>query len=194
MYRLKTIIFIGTNKSGSSREAIQAAEQMGYFTVVFTNNEKQLRQRNEYTDVHEMIFIDTNNISEMKNEINQLKSKGKEIKTIVSFIDSNVYRASILCDEFCQNRTSSKSIEIMENKEQTRTLLKNQPYTPNFFMIKPDETISIETINAQLHFPIMVKSPKSTGSKDVLLAKGNEQLDKTYCKLTGKESQMNPLF
>ena len=61
MDHLKTIIFIGTNKSGSSREAIKAAERMGYFTVVFTNNEKQLQQREEYTDVHEMIFIDTNN-------------------------------------------------------------------------------------------------------------------------------------
>ena len=148
---MKTIIFIGTNKSGSSREAIKAAEQMGYFTVVFTNNEKQLQQRKEYTDVHEMIFIDTNNISEMKKEINTLRSKGKEIKTIVSFIDSNVHRASTLCDEFCQNRTSTKAIEIMENKEQTRTFLKNQPYTPKFFVIKPGETISFETINAQLN-------------------------------------------
>ena len=75
MDHLKTIIFIGTNKSGSSREAIKAAEQMGYFTVVFTNNEKQLRQREEYTDVHEMIFIDTNNISEMKKEVNKLQIK-----------------------------------------------------------------------------------------------------------------------
>ena len=72
---MKTIIFIGTNKSGSSREAIKAAEQMGYFTVVFTNNEKQLQQREEYTEVHEMVFIDTNNISEMKKEINKLTIK-----------------------------------------------------------------------------------------------------------------------
>jgi hypothetical protein len=61
--RLKTIVFIGTNKSGSSREAIKAAEKTGYFTVLFTNNEKQVQQRKEYTDVHEMIFIDTKDLS-----------------------------------------------------------------------------------------------------------------------------------
>ena len=66
MNRLKTIIFIGTNKSGSSRDAIKAAEKLGYFTVVFTNNEKQLQQREEYTDVHEMIFIEKNTISKIE--------------------------------------------------------------------------------------------------------------------------------
>lgn len=186
MYRLKTIVFVGTNKSGSSREAIQAAERMGYFTVLFTKNEKQLRQRNEYLDVHEMIFVDTDNISEMKNEVNRLKSKGKDIKTIVSFIDSNVYQASILCDVFCPNRLSSRGIEIMENKEQTRNLLHDQPYTPKFLVIQPGEMDSLETLNAQLCFPIMVKSPKSTGSKDVLLAKGNEQLRKQIASLQEK--------
>ncbi|MFJ7933870.1 ATP-grasp domain-containing protein [Sporosarcina sp. NPDC096371] len=178
---MKTIIFIGTNKSGSSREAIKAAERLGYFTVVFTNKEKQLLQRNEYTDVHEMIFIDTSNISEMKKEIKRLQLNGKDIKTIVSFIDSNVHRASTLCEEFCESGTSSKAIAIMENKEQTRSFLKDQPYTPNFFVIKPGETI-----NVQFHFPVMVKSPKSTGSKDVLLAKRTEQLEKHIASLREK--------
>ena len=66
----------------------------------------------------------------MKKEINTLQSKGKEIKTIVSFIDSNVHRASTLCDEFCQNRTSSKAIGIMENKEQTRSFLNRSTLYP----------------------------------------------------------------
>ena len=130
---MKTIIFIGTNKSGSSREAIKAAEQLGYFTVVFTNNEKQMQQREQYMDVHEMIFVDTNNLSMMKEEINKLRLKGKEIKTIVSFIDSNVHNASILCEEFCDSYTSPNAIKIMENKEETRVSLKDQPYTPNIF-------------------------------------------------------------
>ncbi|WP_342511550.1 ATP-grasp domain-containing protein [Sporosarcina sp. FSL K6-1522] len=183
---MKTIIFIGTNKSGSSREAIKAAERLGYFTILFTNNEKQLRQRKEYTDVHEMIFLDTNNLSEMEKEIMVLQSKGKDIKTIVSFIDSNVHRASILCDAFCKNVTSSKAIGIMENKEQTRTFLNNQPYTPKFFVIKPGETIAFETITTQLDLPVVVKSPKSTGSKDVLLAKGKEQFEKHTANLLEK--------
>lgn len=183
MIYLKTIIFIGTNKSGSSREATRAAKEMGYFTVLFTNNEKQLQQRRAYPDIHKMILIDTSNIEDMKDEIYQLKKSGLEIKTIVSFVDPYVHIASTLCDEFCDNYTSSTAIEMMEDKEKTRNYLKNQPYSPKFLLIKPHE--SVET---DLEFPLIVKSPKSTGSKDVLLAKDSSQLNDHLRYLRNKNS------
>lgn len=172
MIYLKTIIFIGTNKSGSSREATRAAEKMGFFTVLFTNNEKQLQQRRAYPDIHKMILIDTSKIEDMKDEIYKLTKSGLEIKTIVSFVDPYVHIASILCDEFCDNYTSSTAIEMMEDKEKTRNYLKNQSYSPKFFLIKPHESVP-----TNLEFPLIVKSPKSTGSKDVLLAKDSIQLN-----------------
>ncbi|MFY0520789.1 ATP-grasp domain-containing protein [Lysinibacillus sp. UGB7] len=168
---MKAIIFVGTNKSGSSREAIKAAEKLGYLTVLFTNNEKQLQQRKAYPDIHKMIFIDTSNIEEMKDKIYDLFKTGLEIKTIVSFIDPYVHIASILCDEFCDNYTSSEAIEMMEDKEKTRNFLKNQPYSPEFYLIKPYESFTKE-----MDYPVIVKSPKSTGSKDVLLAVDQSQL------------------
>ncbi|QFF97655.1 ATP-grasp domain-containing protein [Psychrobacillus glaciei] len=183
---MKAIIFISTNKSGSSREAIRAAEHLGYFTILFTNNEKQIQQRQEYTDVHKMVSVNTNNLDKMREEISKLQTNGVDIKTIVSFVDPFVHTASILCDEFCHNYVSSKAIEIMENKEDTRLSLKDQPYTPNFFLIKPDESIPTKTICKQLDFPIIIKSPKSTGSKDVLLAEGEEQLEKHFDNLRNK--------
>jgi len=175
---LKTILFIGTNKSGSSRDVIIAAKRLGYYTVLFTNNEKQFQQREEYPDVHQMILIDTDNILEMKQEIKRLRSKGMDIKTIVSFIDSYVYSASLLCDEFCHNPFSSKAILLMNNKEETRQFLKDQPYTPVFKIIKPNEEISFEKLVPQFTFPVMVKSPNSTGSKDAMLAENADQLKK----------------
>ncbi|WP_438318267.1 ATP-grasp domain-containing protein [Sporosarcina sp. FA9] len=187
MNYLKTIIFINTNKSGSSRDAIHSAEQLGYFTVVFTNNEKQIRQREEYTNVHEMIFVDTTSITEMRDVIHTLKSRGMDIKIIISFIDSNVHIASILCDEFCQNTTSSKAIEIMENKEKTRSFFKSQQYTPKFHIIQSEQKPSIKAIRSDLNFPVIVKSPKSTGSKDVLFATGKKQLKKHIAKLRTKD-------
>lgn len=120
MIYLKAIVFIGTNKSGSSREATRAAEKLGYFTVLFTNNEKQLQQRRAYPDIHKMILIDTLNIERMKEEIDKLGKTGLEIKSIVSFVDPFVHVASMLCDEFCHNYASSTAIEMMEDKEKTR--------------------------------------------------------------------------
>jgi len=178
---LKTIIFIGTNKSGSSREATKAAEKLGYFTVLFTNNKKQLQQRKAYPDIHQMVLIDTSNIENMKVEIHNLIKFGLEIKSIVSFVDPFVHIASILCDEFCDNYTSSTAIEMMEDKEKTRNFLKNQPYSPKFFLLKPSEAVS-----NNFEFPLIVKSPKSTGSKDVLLANDSSELNKHLSYLRSK--------
>lgn len=132
MIYLKAIVFIGTNKSGSSREATRAAERLGYFTILFTNNEKQLQQRRSYPDIHRMILIDTLNIERMKEEIDKLGKTGLEIKSIVSFVDPFVHVASMLCDEFCHNYTSSSAIEIMEDKEKTRNYLKTNHTHQNF--------------------------------------------------------------
>jgi len=178
---LKAIVFIGTNKSGSSREATRAAERLGYFTILFTNNEKQLQQRRSYPDIHRMILIDTLNIERMKEEIDKLGKTGLEIKSIVSFVDPFVHVASMLCDEFCHNYTSSSAIEIMEDKEKTRNYLKNQPYSPKFSLMKPNEPIA-----KNLTFPLIVKSPKSTGSKDVLLATDADQLNNHLKALRSK--------
>jgi len=178
---LKAIVFIGTNKSGSSREATRAAERLGYFTILFTNNEKQLQQRRSYPDIHRMILIDTLNIERMKEEIDKLGKTGLEIKSIVSFVDPFVHVASMLCDEFCHNYTSSSAIEIMEDKEKTRNYLKDQPYSPKFSLMRPNEPIA-----KNLTFPLIVKSPKSTGSKDVLLATDADQLNNHLKALRSK--------
>jgi len=178
---LKTIIFIGTNKSGSSREATRAAEKLGYFTVLFTNTEKQLQQRKAYPDIHKMILIDTSNIEAMKDEIYTLIKTGLDIKSIVSFVDPFVHIASILCDEFCVNYTSSTAIEMMEDKEKTRIFLENHSYSPKFFLLKPNESVTND-----LEFPLIIKSPKSTGSKDVLLANNSSELKKHLSYLRSK--------
>lgn len=175
MNRLKTIIFIGTNKSGSSREAIKAAEQLGYFTVLFTQNENQINQRKEYLDVHEMIFIDTNNLSIMREELNKLRARGLEICSIVSFIDSFVYKASVLCEEFCKSFSSAHAIKVMESKEDTRLAMKYHPFTPQFLIIKPGQKALLNRKSHSFTYPVIVKSSNSTGSKDVLLANNMDQ-------------------
>lgn len=183
---LKTIIFIGTNKSGSSREALKAAERLGYFTVLFTNNDRQLEQREMYGDVHEMVLVNTESFDKMRNEINKLITAGKQIKSIVSFIDSNVYTASVLSNEFCHNKTSSKALKIMENKAKTTEFLKNQPYIPAFHVVMPGGTPSSKELFPKLKLPVIVKSSTSTGSKDVLFAKRKKHLRKHVAKLQEK--------
>lgn len=183
---MKTIVFIGVNKSGSSREAVKAAEKLGYFTVVFTNRERQLEQREQYPDVHQLVSVDINDIDVLHAEITSLQHKGHTITAITSFVDQYVHTASVLADEFCDNLLSTDAIFIMENKEETRQFLSDQPYTPVFLLIEKDDAISSVTFPDRLTYPVMVKCPKSTGSKDVIFAEKEEELKKSIVKLREK--------
>ncbi|HGH7177719.1 TPA: ATP-grasp domain-containing protein [Bacillus wiedmannii] len=174
---MDTIVFIETNKSGSSREAIKAAEKLNFFTVLLTKKTKFINERTMFPDVHQMIFTDINDYDNIITTIKKLNKSGKNIKGIFSFIDPYVYVAARLSEKFCSNIVSSKAIHHMENKILTRNVLKDLPISLNYLIYKPTESLSsFINKNNKINFPLIVKSPKSTGSKDVLLVKNKDQL------------------
>ena len=162
---MKTIVFIGTQKSGSSREAIKSAERLGYYTVLFTDRITFLEKRKEFHDVHLMRLCNLNNIEELKNSIRHLISQGLQICAIVSFVDSYCTTACKLADEFNVNRFSTEAINIMENKLLSRQVLSKSPYSPKFTSLSKDDVLLKELIHSYL--PLVMKSPNSCGSKDV---------------------------
>ncbi|OSM09590.1 biotin carboxylase [Bacillus toyonensis] len=174
---MDTIVFIETNKSGSSREAIKAAEKLNFFTVLLTKKTKFINERTIFPDVHQMIFTDINDYDNIITTIEKLNKSGKNIKGIFSFIDPYVYMAARLSEKFCSNIVSTKAIHRMENKILTRNVLKDLPISLNYSIYKPTESLSsFFKKNNKINFPLIVKSPKSTGSKDVLLVKNKDQL------------------
>lgn len=74
---MDTIIFIETNKSGSSREAIKAAEKLNFFTVLLTNKTKFIEERNIFPDVHQMILTDINDYDNIITIIEKIIKSGK---------------------------------------------------------------------------------------------------------------------
>jgi len=188
---MRTIVFIETNKSGSSREAIKAAERLGYFTVLFTNKQRFMHQRTEFPDVHQMIFVELSNYDELRKNINQLKQQGKQIKGILSFVHSYVHLAAVLAEEFCPSIVSTDSILIMENKVLTRELLKGHPNSPHYALYNPDDFSLEEFIDqAKDYFPLILKCPTSAGSKDVMLANNENQLKLAMQELLKKHEQI----
>ncbi|MHA4261705.1 ATP-grasp domain-containing protein [Bacillus cereus] len=174
---MDTIVFIETNKSGSSREAIKAAEKLNFFTVLLTKKTKFINERTIFPDVHQMILTDINDYDNIITIIRKLNKSGKNIKGIFSFIDPYVYVAARLSEKFCSNIVSTKAIHHMENKILTRNVLKDLPISLNYSIYKPTESLSsFFKKNNKINFPLIVKSPKSTGSKDVLLVKNKDQL------------------
>ncbi|WP_420491115.1 ATP-grasp domain-containing protein [Neobacillus drentensis] len=184
---MRTIIFIGLNKSGSSREAVKTANELGYYTVVFTNQEKQIQQRSEYKDVHQLILVDLSNIEEIKKQIDILLDRGNEIMIITSFVANYVQTASMLADEYCENYLSTEALAIMENKEKTRTFFTNQSFTPRFKLITKDMSMPFVLTNEILKFPVVVKCASSTGSRDVIFAENMMKLEKTVNMLRSKD-------
>ncbi|WP_336771226.1 ATP-grasp domain-containing protein [Bacillus bombysepticus] len=174
---MDTIIFIETNKSGSSREAIKAAERLNFFTVLLTSKTRNIEERILFPDVHQMIFTDITNYDTTLKIISNLKETGKNIKGIFSFIDSFVSLAARLSDKFCSNIVSTETIYHMENKILTRNILKDLPSSLNYSIYKPTGSLSsfLKKDN-KIKFPLVIKSPKSSGSKDVLLVKNKNQL------------------
>lgn len=133
---MRTMVFIGTSKSGSSREAIRAAERLGFYTVLFTRRKLNLEQRAEFSDVHELISIDLDDVPSMREKIKQLQKQGKIIEAIVSFVDGLVYTAAVLSEEFCHTDLSKEAILKMEDKIQTRNALQKTPFNMNYAIYK----------------------------------------------------------
>lgn len=183
---MRTIIFIGLNKSGSSREAVKAANELGYYTVVFTDQEKQIQQRSEYQDVHQLSLVDLTNIEEIKQQIHLLQQRGNEVVIITSFVAKYIQIASSLADEYCVNYLSTEALGIMENKEKTRSFFSNQPFTPRFKLITEDVQLPFAFSYQKLKFPVVVKCASSTGSKDVLFAANMRKLEDNVNKLRTK--------
>ncbi|MDQ0220312.1 ATP-grasp domain-containing protein [Peribacillus cavernae] len=183
---MNTIIFVGTNKSGSTREAIRAAERLGFFTVLLTDKQQFVQQRLEFPDVHQMIFTDLSNYELLKENIIKLEKRGNIIKSILSFIDPYVHLAATLAEEFCTSVVSSHSILNMEDKVLTRNLLKDFSMSPYFSIYSPNDSLRTFIHKQTGHLPLIVKSPVSAGSKDVLLANNKIQLRMSMKRLSNK--------
>ncbi|MFZ3589271.1 ATP-grasp domain-containing protein [Bacillus sp. DJP31] len=173
---MNAFVFIETNKSGSSRDAIKAAERLGYYTILFTSRKKLLHQRIEFYDVHEMIYINTLDEEEMIARLYRLESQGKIVRGILSFVDPFVHIATKLSTRFEIEGFTASAIEIMEDKVLTRMALKDCDESLHFEIYSNEGLLETFLDNSKLELPVIVKSPISTGSKDVILAETRTEL------------------
>ncbi|MCP3028971.1 ATP-grasp domain-containing protein [Halobacillus sp. A5] len=180
---MQTMVFIGTNKSGSSREAIKAAERLGYLTVLLTNQNKFLRKRTDFPDVHVMMLSDLTK-EHVIQCILELQHQGKQIVGILSFIETYVRIAAELSDEWKLSSFSAEAIKKMEDKIETHCVLQGVA-TPTFDVFHPENSLPA-FLNRHKEGKWIVKPPKSTGSNDVMLANNQMELEKAINELLKK--------
>lgn len=176
---MKTIIFVGSNKSGSSREALKAAARLGFFTVLLTDREIYLENRVDFPEVHQMILTDLTNENLLKVCIRGIQEQGKKVVAILSFIDPYVHVAAKLSKELNVTKVSPDPLEKMEDKVMTRELLKGLPVSPYFETYNKEDSLETFIARQKSSLPLIVKTPISSGSKDVLLVRDEKQL--TQC-------------
>jgi len=174
---MKTIIFIDTNKSGSSYEAIKFAKSMQYYTVLLTNRASFIKKRSEFQHVDLMESCNIDNIKKTKKIIKKLINDGLDVQAIVSFVDPYCYTASVLAQSFGLQHFSLDAISIMQDKIKSREMLDKSPYVPFFQKINSNENLEQETVEENL--PLVLKVPTSAGSKDVHKVQTYDQYEET---------------
>ncbi|PPA68941.1 ATP-grasp domain-containing protein [Jeotgalibacillus proteolyticus] len=188
-----TIIFIETTKSGSAREAIKAAQRLGYFTILFTRSEKFMNQRKEFPDVCQMIHLKELTEHGIRKEIIDLQQQKKVIKAVVSFMDPYVSLAARIMNELCYSEISVEAFEKMENKAETRKALRKNRATPCYNVFNPKDKLK-RFLTQEFTYPLIVKSPVSKASKDVYLVKNKLKLEKEMTKMLNCYPDQNILL
>lgn len=171
---MDTIVFIGTYKAGPSREAIKAAKRLGYQTVLFTNRSKYFNHKNEFPDVDQMFSTNFTNIENLRQQILKIVLEGQVIKAIISLIDPYVSIAAQLSRDFCGTNVSVSAFLKMENKIKIREALKGTSFNINYLTYSTSESHHNYLQQNILNFPLVIKLPNSTGSRDVYLVETPE--------------------
>jgi biotin carboxylase len=173
---MDTIIFIGTYKIGSSRDAIKAAKKLGYNIILLTASRRFLKKRSEFPEVDEIIYVAKMSYTNLYKKCMAIKQRGINIKLCISFIDFNVSKAAKLSSSLNLNEISTEALFKMEDKTRIRQALNKHPSNP-FYMVYNGQN-SIENIlqESKPHFPLILKPPVSHGSKDIFLIDTEEEL------------------
>lgn len=188
-----TILFIDTKKSGSSREAIKAADRLGYLTVLLTENRKFIVQRKEFSDVSQIIYLEKMTEDHIRTEYKRLQHQGRIIKAIISFVEPNVSIAAQLMNELCNSDISVEAFKKMEDKILTRSTLQKNATTPKYDVFHPKEELE-HFINKGHSYPKIIKSPVSGGSKDVYLVQNKFEMEKKIEKISKLYPNQNILI
>ena len=187
---MKTIVFIGCNNSGTSKEALKIATEMGYWVVLFTdkNNHRDLMEVDEILSIKNLFDEQL-----VMKKIAELQSGGKQICACVSFIDPYVSYSARLSNHLGIGKVSLESLKLMEDKIEIRETLKHLSISPLHRIIHPEKTIQSLKVELKPYLPLIIKASVSNGSRDVLMVETIGALEKAVVDLQKKHPNKNLL-
>jgi biotin carboxylase len=186
---MKSIVFLGSNKTGSSYEGIKAAKRLGYETILLTNRTIFVEEREDYYEIDDVRLLNMSDTDEILSTITDIYEEGKKVVCFISFLDEYVYLATLLTNTLCKTPLTYEPLQIMTDKILTRRYLAGKNYTPFFKVLSSTESIEDEINELKDQFPLIIKSPQSNGSKDVLLVENVWECKKGVKQLHRKNSE-----
>ncbi|MDQ0972924.1 biotin carboxylase [Neobacillus niacini] len=187
---MKSIVFLGTNKTGSSYEGIKAAKRLGFETILLTNRTIFVEEREEYREIDDVRLVNLSETDEILSAVTDLIEEGKEVVCFISFLDEYIYLAALLTNTLCNTPITYEPLQIMNDKILTRRYLARKEYTPFFKVLVSNDTIDDEINQLKDCFPLIIKSPQSNGSKDVILVENEWECRKGVKQLRRKNSEL----
>jgi biotin carboxylase len=192
--QMKTIVFIGCNNFGTSKEALTIAKEMGYFIVLLTNKKNHMINKCEFPDVDHFVFI-KDLLDEVKviDEMTFLKGTGKQICACISFVDPFVSYAAKLSEHLGLVQLSADSLYMMENKIRFREKLIGLSSSPFYVVFNHDQPVDQFVQRYKAFLPLILKPPASNGSKNVLLVDTTDTF-KDGIKFLQKKDPIHPIL
>lgn len=188
---MNSIVFIETNKYGSSIEGIKSAKMLGYYIHLITTRRQFFEQGfPEVDEIHLISVLEENILVQKIEKIREVQ----DIDIIISFIDPFVSLAAKLHNIFCNQNISQDAFGVMEDKILTRKYLQYKPNSPYYFILKKDELVKNLLSQIKQKYPLILKSPVSTGSKDVYLIHTENQMKNRINYLRRKNSEIDLLI
>jgi biotin carboxylase len=192
---MKTIVFIGSHKSGTSREALKVSKEMGYVTVLITDRSNLISQKDEFPEVDEMLYME--NLlekAELLNILHSLQQLGHHLSACLSLIDPFVSYASRISTELGLFPASVEALSIMENKANVREHLHHLPSSPFYSTLDMNESVFDLNQDQGDVWPLIIKPSVSNGSKHIMLAKTPSEFSEGINLIRRKHPDMNLLI
>jgi hypothetical protein len=142
--QMKSIVFLGTNKTGSSYEGIKAAKRLGFESILLTNRTIFVEEREEYREIDDVRLLNLSDTDEILSAVTDLIEEGKEVVCFISFLDEYIYLAALLTNTLCNIPLTYEPLQIMTDKILTRRYLARKEYTPFFKVLVSNDTINDE--------------------------------------------------
>ncbi|MEZ7173107.1 ATP-grasp domain-containing protein [Sporosarcina sp. OR05] len=177
---MESILFIESARSGSSREALAAATRLGFTPILLTCKKRFLCQFDASTQIY---CLDHINERVIRETIQELRQKGYMIRAIMSFVDPYVSMAATLSNEYCQSAISVEALKVLENKCETRNVLRTNSTSISYEAFIPS-AIQPSFSTTDRKFPQILKKATSNGSKDLYKIETAEQLEAVIEKIT----------